>query len=116
MTSGLAWGEGETVGVWIKNTSASPVVVSVGGAQACSLEAPVYTPCVDKLTKLAKKTQCTTNNLKISCIANVPASGADVQLKRGDGGEYKVHAGKDAALYICIEPAGLTDCFGSKLH
>ena len=38
------------------------------------------------------------------------------RMKRGDGVEYKVHAGKDAALYICIEPAGLTDCFGSKLH
>ena len=48
--------------------------------------------------------------------AESPIANADVQLKRGDGVDYKVRAGKDAALYICVEPAGLTDCFGSKLH
>jgi hypothetical protein len=107
----------DTVGLWIKNTAPVPVVVTVDGAQACSLEAPVYAPCKDKITQLTpEKKTCTTNNLKISCITNVPASGAEVSLRRGDGVEYKVHAAKDGTLYLCVEPTALTDCFGTKLH
>jgi len=114
---GLARAEGESVGLWIKNTAPVAVAVTIDGAPACSLEAPVYQPCHDKITQLTpNKKTCTTNNLKISCITDVKASGAAVRLKRADGIEYNVRAGKEANLYLCIEPAGLTDCFGTKLH
>jgi hypothetical protein len=114
---GWAHAEGETVGLWIKNTSPATVVVTVDGAPACTLEAPLYRPCHDKITQLTpNKKTCTTNNLKISCITDVKASGVAIRLKRSDGVEYNVRAGKDANLYLCIEPAGLTDCFGTKLH
>jgi hypothetical protein len=69
---------------------------------------------IKKLTPQNKN--CTTNNLKISCITNVKAAGADVTLKRGDGLEYKVRAGTDEPRYLCVEPTALTDCFGKKLH
>lgn len=114
----------DAVGLWVKNTSPVPVTVSVDGAQACALEAPVFGPCAphaskktqEKITKLTEKKTCTTNNLKISCITNVPAAGADVSLKRSDGVEYKVHAAKGGALYLCVEPTALTDCFGKKIQ
>ena len=115
-SAGLAHAEGESIGLWIKNTSPVAVAVFVDGAQVCSLEAPLYAPCVDKLTKLTNKKVCSTNNLKISCVTSVSAAGAAIRLKRSDGIEYNVRAGEDANLYLCIEPAGLTDCFGTKLH
>jgi len=59
---------------------------------------------------------CTTNNLKISCITNVPATGADVALKRSDGVDYKMRVAKGGTLYLCVEPTSLTDCFGRKLQ
>ncbi len=114
---GVVRAEGDTVGLWVKNTSPAAVVVTVDGAPACTLEAPLYRPCHDKISQLTpNKKTCTTNNLKISCITDVKASGVAVRLKRADGIEYNVRAGKDANLYLCIEPAGLTDCFGTKLH
>ena len=74
-------------------------------------------PCVDKITKLTNvKKMCSSNSLKISCITDVPASGADVTLKRADGVAYKVRAGKGGTLYICVEPTALTDCFGTTFH
>jgi len=114
----------DSVGLWIKNTAPFPVTVTVDGAQACALEAPVYRECnytvdkrkADKIIKLTEKKQCTTNNLRISCITNVPAAGADVTLRRGDGVEYKVRAAKGGTLYLCIEPTALTNCFGTKLN
>jgi hypothetical protein len=114
----------ETVGLWVKNTAPMPVVVSVDGVEACRLEAPVYKACKDevdisKVTKGKKKPEakfCTTNNLKISCITNVPAAGANVSLRRIDGVEYKMRAAKGGTLYLCIEPTALTDCFGKKLQ
>jgi hypothetical protein len=114
----------ESVGLWIKNTAPFPVTVNVDGAQACALEAPTYRECNytvdkkkrDKIIKLTEKRQCTTNNLKISCITNVRAAGANVTLRRGDGLEYKLRAAKGGTLYLCIEPTALTDCFGKKLQ
>lgn len=106
--------EPETVGVWIKNTAPVPVTVAVDNEQVCSLEAPIMGPCKDPFS--SAKTTCPTNGLKISCVANVPSSGAQITLKRGDGVDYKVRAGKDGALHLCIEPKGLTNCFGTKLN
>jgi hypothetical protein len=114
----------DNVGLWIKNTAPFPVTVNVDGAQACALEAPTYRECNytvdkkkrDKIIKLTEKRQCTTNNLKISCITNVRAAGANVTLRRGDGVEYKVRAAKGGTLHLCIEPTALTDCFGNKLQ
>jgi len=113
----------DSVGLWVKNTAPMPVIVSVDGVEACKLEAPVYKACKDdvdisKITK-GKKPEakfCTANNLKISCITNVKASGADVSLRRIDGVEYKVRAAKGGKLYLCVEPTALTDCFGTKLQ
>ncbi|MBI1212755.1 MAG: hypothetical protein GC190_14925 [Alphaproteobacteria bacterium] len=112
------------VGLWIKNTSPVPVTVSVDGAEACQLEAPIYRDCsttiekrtAKKITKLTEKKRCSTNNLKISCITNIPAAGADVSLRRSDGIEYKVRAAKGGTLYLCVEPKRLTNCFGTKLQ
>jgi len=124
----------ETVGLWVKNTAPMPVTVMVDGAEACKLEAPVYKTCKDDLSipgvapegkgkgkgkKEPAKAQekfCTTNNLRISCITNVKASGADVVVQRLDGVSYKLRAAKGGTLYLCIEPNGLTDCFGKKLQ
>jgi hypothetical protein len=113
----------ETVGLWIKNTAPMPVTVSVDGVEACKLEAPVYKECkgdvdISKITKGKKPEQkfCTTNNLKISCITNVKASGADVVLQLLDGATYKQRAAKGGTLYLCVEPKALTDCFGKKLQ
>jgi hypothetical protein len=114
----------DAVGLWVKNTSPVPVTVSVDGTQACVLEAPVFGECAphaskktqDKITKLTEKKTCTINNLKISCITNVPAAGADVSLRRSDGIEYKLRAAKGGTLYLCVEPAALTDCFGKKIQ
>ena len=115
---GIAYAEPEVVGLWVKNTAPAAVSVVVDGVEACKLEAPAYSPCSSQITKLTndKKKMCTTNNLKISCITNVPAAGADVTLKRGDGISYKVRAAKDGGLYLCVEPEALTDCFGRKLQ
>src|SRR5262245_27480494 len=105
--SGAARAEEETVGLWVKNTAPMPVTVLVDGVEACKLEAPVYKACKDDLSipgvapegkgkgkgkkEPAKPQQkfCTTNNLRISCITNVKASGADVVLQRLDGVSYK---------------------------
>jgi hypothetical protein len=114
----------DSVGLWVKNTSPAPVTVTVDGVQACLLDAPVYRDCsttvdkktADKITKLTEKKQCTVNNLKISCITNVPAAGANVSLRRADGVEYKARAAKGGTLYLCVEPKALTDCFGKKLQ
>lgn len=114
----------DAVGLWVKNTSPVPVTVSVDGTQACVLEAPVYGECAphadkktqEKITKLTEKKTCTTNNLKISCITNVPAAGANVSLRRSDGVEYKLRAAKGDSLYLCVEPKALTDCFGKKIQ
>ena len=115
-----AHAEPDKVGLWVKNTSAVPVSVVVDGVEACKLEAPVYIPCSTKITKLNpakdKGKKCTSNTLKISCITNVPAAGADVALKRSDGVAYNVRVAKGGALYLCVEPAALTDCFGVKLQ
>jgi hypothetical protein len=117
--------EEDLVGLWIKNTAPTPVTVSVDGAPACQLEAPVYKECKDQMPsqlkgklkgKLAEKKNCTVNNLKISCITNVKASGVDVAVRRGDGIEYKVRAARGGTLHLCIEPKTLTDCFGTTLH
>jgi hypothetical protein len=117
---GLAQAEPEKVGLWVKNTSAVPVSVVVDGVEACKLEAPAYIPCSTKITKLNpakdKGRKCTSNTLKISCITNVPAAGADVALKRSDGVAYNLRVAKGGALYLCVEPAALTDCFGVKLQ
>ncbi len=120
--TGVAYADDATVGLWIKNTSPVAVSVVVGGAQACALEAPVQGVCAPKLDKKTAQTikkysdkkTCTTNALKISCIAQVPAAGADVTLKRADGVEYKVRTG--VGDHVCVEPNGLTDCFGKKLQ
>jgi hypothetical protein len=117
-TVGAAQAADDTVGLWIKNTAPAVVVVSVDGAEVCRLDAPIYAKCGDPVITKLNPTQkmCTTNNLKISCITNVKASGVDVLLRRGDGVEYKVRAAKGGTLYLCVEPKALTDCFGKKLH
>lgn len=121
-SGGLVSAEEETVGLWIKNTAPMPVTVLVDGTEACKLEAPVYKTCkgdvdISKITKDKPKEKfCTVNNLKISCITNVKASGVDVMIRRLDGVEYKVRAAKGGTLYLCVEPKSLTDCFGTKLH
>jgi hypothetical protein len=117
-TGGVAEAADDTVGLWIKNTAPAVVVVSVDGAEVCRLDAPIYAKCGDPVITKLNPTQkmCTTNNLKISCITNVKASGVDVLLRRGDGVEYKVRAAKGGTLYLCVEPKALTDCFGKKLH
>jgi hypothetical protein len=114
----------DSVGLWVKNTSTLPVTVTVDGAQACQLEAPQYGPCapkVDKKTaqtikKYSEKKSCTVNSLKISCITNVPAAGADVSIRRADGVEYKLRAAKGGTLYLCVDANALTDCFGKKIQ
>jgi hypothetical protein len=116
LLASAAQAEEETVGLWIKNTSPAPVTVTIDGQVACRLEAPAYVPCQGKISKLEDKKVCANNALKMSCITNVKAAGADVALKRGDGIEYKVRAAKDGGLYLCVEPAALTDCFGQKLQ
>lgn len=114
----------ESVGLWVKNTSSMPVTVSVDGAPACQLEAPVNGECapkVDKKTahtikKFSEKKTCTVNSLKISCITDIPAAGADVSLRRSDGVEYKLRAAKGGTLYLCVDASALTDCFGKKIQ
>jgi len=119
----------ESVGLWVKNTAPMPVTVSVDGAEACKLEAPVYKACKSDIPEIpsagkgkgkkAPKPEqkfCTTNNLKISCITNVKASGANVVLQRLDGVSYRLRAAKGGTLYLCVEPTALTDCFGKKLQ
>ncbi len=110
----IAQAEDETVGIWIKNTSPAPVVVTVDGATACTLSAPVFGPCHDPLNKESKT--CTTNNFAISCVTSVKASGADIKLTRGDGVAYKLRASKGINMYLCVEARNLTDCFGKKLQ
>jgi hypothetical protein len=113
----------DSVGLWVKNTSILPVIVTVDGGEACRLEAPVYGPCgakLDKKTaqtikKYSEKKSCTVNSLKISCITNIPATGANVSIKRGDD-EYKLRAAKGGTLYLCVEAKALTDCFGKKIQ
>ena len=109
-----AHADDETVGIWIKNTSPAPVVVTVDGATACTLAAPVFGPCHDPLNKESKT--CTTNNFAISCVTSVKASGADINLTRGDGIAYKLRARKGINMYLCVEAKNLTDCFGKKLQ
>jgi len=114
----------DSVGLWVKNSSTLPVTVTVDGAEACKLEAPEFGACaphVDKKTahsmaKYSDKKTCTVNSLKISCITNVPAAGADVSIKRSDGVEYKLRAAKGGTLYLCVEANALTDCFGKKIQ
>ena len=123
ISAGIARAD-DAVGLWVKNTSPVPVTVSVDGTQVCALEAPVFGECAphaskktqDKITKLTEKKTCTVNNLKISCITNVAAAGADVSLRRSDGVEYKLRAAKGGTLYMCVEPTALTDCFGKKIQ
>ena len=110
----IARAEEETVGIWIKNTAPSPVVVTVDRATACTLAAPVFGPCHDPLNKESKT--CTTNNFAISCVTSVKASGADINLTRGDGIAYKLRARKGINMYLCVEAKNLTDCFGKKLQ